>query len=169
MSYPSGCGIIPICMKNNKLYVFCGIDNKGFVSDLGGRIEEGETIKQCAVREFYEESVGLLMPYHVLMKSHVYKRMRIGQEKYYVSLVIKSRCKNVEKRYKNLLDYVHKHKCQQDDSLDFKKYRIQKLYRDKVYPEGYFEFKELKWIPLDELKSGDYKLRGRFKLLLRKL
>ena len=169
MSYPSGCGIIPICMKNNKLYVFCGIDNNGIVSDLGGRIEQDETVKQCAAREFHEESIGLLMPYNRLMRSRVYKRMRIGQEKYYVSLVIKSRCKNVEKRYKNLLDYVHKHKCKMDKNLDFKTYKIQDLYDKKTYPEGYFEFKELKWMSLNELNGGDYKLRGRFKLLLRKL
>lgn len=169
MSYPAACGILPICKKNNKLYLFCGIDHKGFVSDLGGKIEEGETVKQCAAREFHEESIGLLMPYDILMKSYVYKRLRIGQDKYYVSLVIKTRCKNVENRYKQLLDYVCKHNCKQDDSLDFKTYRIQKLYRDKVYPYGYFEFEQLKWIALKDLKEGDYKLRNRFKLLLRKL
>ena len=45
----TGCGIFPICKKYNKLYALCGID-RNKISDLGGRMEKGETAIQCAAR-----------------------------------------------------------------------------------------------------------------------
>lgn len=169
ISSASGCGMIPICMRQNKLYLLCGIENNGKVSDLGGRINDGEKIKECAAREFYEESVGLLMPYDRLMQCKVYRRVKIGQEKYYISLIIKTNYKNVENKYQELITYVKENNCKIDYNLDFRNYNIQDLYNTKTYPEGFFEFKELKWIPLDELKDGTYILNNRFKILLKKL
>ena len=165
----TGCGMIPICMHQNKLYLLCGVENNDKVSDLGGRIDAGEKIKECAAREFYEESVGLLLPYDRLVQSNVYRRVKIGYDKNYISLIIKTNYKNVEDKYRELITYVKENNCKMDNKLDFKKYKIQDLYDTKTYPEGFFEFKELKWISLDDLKNNKYKLRNRFKLLLNKL
>ena len=169
ISSASGCGMIPICMRQNKLYLLCGIENNGKISDLGGRIDEGETIRECAAREFYEESVGLLLPYDKLIRCKVYKRLKIGYDKYYVSLIIKTRYKNIEDKYRELVSYVKENNCKIDHNLDFKKYKIQDLYSTKTYPEGFFEFKELRWILLDDLKEGKYPLKNRLKVLLKKL
>jgi hypothetical protein len=165
----TGCGMIPICIHQNKLYLLCGIENNDKVSDLGGRIDAGEKIKECAAREFYEESVGLLLPYDRLVQSKVYRRVKIGYDKNYISLIIKTNYKNIEDKYRELITYVKENNCKMNNKLDFKKYKIQDLYDTKTYPEGFFEFKELKWISLDDLKNNKYKLRNRFKLLLNKL
>lgn len=165
----AGCGIMPICMHYHKLYILCGIDRKGKVSDLGGRIELNETYKECGVREFYEESVGLLLSYEELMKCKIYKRLKIGNDKYYISLIIGTNYKDIENRYSELISYVKKNNCQRDKNIDFRTYEINDLYTTQKYPYGFFEFEELKWFSLNDLQLGKYPLTYRLKLLLRQL
>ena len=57
--------ILPVTIYNNELYFLFGKENemedsaKGF-SDFGGRVEEGETIMETALREGAEELCGFL-------------------------------------------------------------------------------------------------------------
>lgn len=164
----SGCGILPICMINNELYLLCGVENNGQVTDLGGRIESNENTKQCAAREFYEESVGLVMPYNELLQCKVYRKIKLGKNKYYMCLIIKIDYINVEHKYNNLLKYIKKNKSKPID-INPINYNIKQLYKENVYPKGFFELEELKWIKFDDLKNNKYPLRGRFRGILNKL
>lgn len=161
----TGCGIIPICMRNNKMYLLCGIEKNGKVSDLGGKINKNETTRECAVREFYEESVGLIMSYNELLNCKIYDKIRIRN---YVSLIIKADYVDVEEKYRELVRYVNDNNCK-DVKMDFRNYDISQLYERQIYPIGYFEFIELKWIEFNELKNGKYKLRKRFECILEKI
>jgi len=53
-------GVIPFSLVNNKLVFLFGIDKKyNEYTDFGGRSEENESKKQCALREFNEETCYL--------------------------------------------------------------------------------------------------------------
>ncbi len=164
----TGCGILPICLRNDKLYVLCGIQ-KNKIWDLGGRIEQGETAKQCAAREFYEESVGLVDSYENLLGSKIYYICKLRfHGKSYISYVIKTEYKDVEDKYKSLLKYIEENDNSKPVKMDFKDYNLDDLYSKNIYPFGYFELKEMKWLPLDELvdlaknknKRISYRLRN---------
>lgn len=161
----TGCGILPLCILNNKIYLLCGIETDGTVSDLGGRINKGETIKECAAREFYEESVGLVMSYQELLRCKVYKKIKIRS---YVSLIIKIKYKDVENDYDKLLNHIMINKCK-EVKMNPIKYNMNHLYTKCIYPIGYFELDKIKWISLDDLLNGKYLLKSRLKCLLEKL
>ncbi len=149
----TGCGILPVSLKDNQLYILCGIENNDKISDLGGRIEEGESPIQCAAREFYEESVGLVANYDILLRHKIYHKVSLRfHNKCYISYVIKMDYIDVEDDYKKLYQYVKTHKSQ-GIKIDFKTYTFDKLYKDNIYPNGYFEFKNIKWILLDDLEE----------------
>jgi len=146
----TGCGILPICLRNNKLHALCGIQ-KNKIWDLGGRIEQGETAKQCAAREFYEESVSLVDSYENLLHSKIYYVCKLRfHGKSYISYVIKTQFIDVEEKYKSLIDYIREHDSK-PVKMNFSEYNLDKLYSDNIYPLGYFELEEMKWIPLDDL------------------
>ena len=59
-------GILPLAYHNDKMYFLLGretvdVDHraKGQWSDFGGSIEKGETLKETAIREGFEETGGL--------------------------------------------------------------------------------------------------------------
>ena len=59
-----GAGVLPISIKNNKIYFLFGKENKyndtpGW-ADFGGGTEPNENIFNGAVREAWEESTGFL-------------------------------------------------------------------------------------------------------------
>ena len=169
----TGCGMLPISMKDNQLYILCGIENNGRISDLGGRIEKDEDPLQCAVREFYEESVGLIASYKELINHKIYYTVKLRfRNKCYISYVIKTEYKDVEEEYKKLYKYVRQHRSQRKD-IDFREYKWDMLYRKNVYPNGYFEFKDLKWILLEELEeianTKDRKMSYRLRNIIRQI
>jgi len=60
-------GILPVAIKNNKVYFLFGresMDTKykdsGKWSDFGGTMEKGETLEDTAIREGYEETSDIL-------------------------------------------------------------------------------------------------------------
>lgn len=66
MSY-SGAGIVPLIIKNNKLYMVTFIDRNNMASDAGGKVESfkieldmEKVVEKTALRELYEESSGLI-------------------------------------------------------------------------------------------------------------
>lgn len=61
----SGSGIVPIFIKQNKIYIITFIDRNNMASDAGGKIEENDksnlnNVKKTAIRELFEESSGLI-------------------------------------------------------------------------------------------------------------
>jgi hypothetical protein len=63
----SGAGVVPIIIKNNKIYIITFIDRYGLASDAGGKVDnEGEykcdskIVEKTALRELFEESSGLI-------------------------------------------------------------------------------------------------------------
>ena len=61
----SGAGIVPIFIKNNKIYIVTFIDRQNMASDAGGKVDGNYTcddkiIKKTALRELFEESSGLI-------------------------------------------------------------------------------------------------------------
>jgi hypothetical protein len=61
----SGAGVIPIFIKENKVYIVTFIDNHNMASDAGGKVDGNYTsdekiIKKTALRELFEESSGLI-------------------------------------------------------------------------------------------------------------
>ena len=67
MGKKNGAGILPIAFHNNKIYILCareqkvdGWDGSRLYSDFGGGIEKDEGFIDCAVREGYEESMGII-------------------------------------------------------------------------------------------------------------
>lgn len=61
----SGAGVVPIFIKQNKIYIVTFIDHLNMASDAGGKIDGDHTcddkiIKKTALRELFEESSGLI-------------------------------------------------------------------------------------------------------------
>ncbi len=61
----SGSGIVPIFIKNEKIYIVTFLDRNNMASDAGGKVDGNHTcddiiIKNTAMRELFEESSGLI-------------------------------------------------------------------------------------------------------------
>jgi hypothetical protein len=54
----SGAFIIPVAYYKGEKYFYFGVEKNGEVSAFGGKRDK-ETIQECAVREFKEESLGV--------------------------------------------------------------------------------------------------------------
>ncbi len=162
--------MLPISIKNNQLYVLCGIEKNGRISDLGGRIENGEHVLDCAVREFYEESVGLIADHKDLLDHKIYHIVKLKfRDKCYISYIIKMEYKDVEEEYKKLYQYIKQHRSQPNSKLNYKSYMWSKLYKNNIYPNGYFEFKELRWFLLEDLEEMAYKKDRKMSYRLRNI
>jgi ADP-ribose pyrophosphatase YjhB (NUDIX family) len=172
-----GCGILPICKKNNNIYILCGINNDGKISDLGGKIEDNENDEECAVREFYEETSGLFMNYNsllsILKKNKKVIRI-ISSGNLYKSYIIYTSCIDIEDNYKKILNYVRKNNMQ-PKKINTKNYNINKILNsnNNYYPYGFFEMQEIKWMPIDEIvtmaKEKNKKLLFRLRSIIYKL
>ena len=69
-----GSGILPISIKNDKIYFLFGLERDGYIPsvkgycDFGGKSDQDENIKDTACREAYEESNGFLGSTNTLKK-----------------------------------------------------------------------------------------------------
>ena len=158
----SGAGILPIAKYNGKYYMLCGINGKGELTDLGGKISyKGELSFVCATREFYEETAGSYMEYNKL-----YTDLRLIRKVYigfgYVSYIVLSHYDpKVEMRYADMLQHVMENNIRSKD-VDTTKYKFTKY--KTYYPKGFFEMRALKWIPINELINN--KIGNRLKRIL---
>jgi hypothetical protein len=60
IAHPYRAGTIIYTNVGDKLYFLMGIDKRsGEYCDFGGGVKSGETMIECAYREFYEESCGM--------------------------------------------------------------------------------------------------------------
>ena len=94
MAYSAGC--LPFNVINGKLYFLLGKDRSdGTWSDFGGRAEDfDEDVKATAAREFYEESMGVVMEYDSIVKRlrdpdchKLLESRTMGGAKYYMYLI----------------------------------------------------------------------------------
>jgi hypothetical protein len=159
-----GAGILPICKKKDKIFVLCGIGYDKKIYDFGGKIEKNESIINCAIREFYEESVGLLDTYDKILNYKIYDETycQYDHNKYYKCYITIIEYIDIEKKYDKLLKYIIKNKSLAKD-MKIYNYTYDKLYIENVYPKGFFEFYTIKWISLNKLiknKNLSHRLKG---------
>lgn len=141
-------GILIYTVIDNKYLFLLGKESTGrdtgLWSDFGGKIEPGETVKQAAVRECYEETMGLLgtrenldsyiadqQPYHTFTGGHWF----------FLSL-----------------DYT----WVENKSLIELFSRFYNYGYSLTQKEGYFEKSAISWFTLDEIANSD-KMRHHFK------
>ena len=164
----SGCGILPYYINDDGETFFLLGRYKEKLEDLGGRIEKDESSIECAVREFYEESGGMLWSIKDLTKMVRRNGRALILNTSYID---KDTHKKITKSYISYalpIDYT--------DELESKinKYNIAKKFlmahgrplkvKDKDwrggpfnintvlnrrtcnYPEGFFEMDSLEWV-----------------------
>jgi 8-oxo-dGTP pyrophosphatase MutT (NUDIX family) len=158
-----GAGILPVTVYKDKIYFLYGRESveasskydKGKWSDFGGGREKGESAKQTAIREGFEETSGILgseqdiadMIHKNLLKKLVYND---GKGTYTVFLVLmpydKTLPDKLKKIYKNALKKEPK----------------------KVFAHnGLFEKDRAEWIPLHQLNSRMHTFRRWYKPIVR--
>ena len=169
----TGCGMLPMYEKDNEIYLLCGI-YKGKINDLGGRIEANETTRECAAREFYEETVGLVDTYENLLNHKIHSVINLKfHNKLYISYVYETQYVSIEEEYSRLIEYVKNNKCKSSSIISYKNYDNEQLYKDHIYPKGYYEVDEIKWIKLNDLLKmlvdKDRKLHYRLRNILYQL
>ena len=154
-----GAGILPITIRKSEAWVMLGRESKdmsfpdsGKWSDFGGGAEEGETAKKCAVREGFEETMGMFGGPITLMK------------------LIKNKlaCKLKRGNYTSFAIHVKYTKTLPKDFADI--YRCAKEEDPKLINEknGFFEKDRVQWFKLKKLKEHKYDiiLRDHFKAIL---
>jgi len=152
-----GAGILPIADNNGEIYIMLGRERKqtGFRdstkwSDFGGGQMENESVEECAVREGFEETMGMFGSPCMLrrMISECIFRLETGT---YTSYVI---------------EVKYDEKKEQDFNDIFKciKKKHKKLIQEK---NGFFEKDLVKWIKLKNYKK--YKIRPHYKPILETL
>lgn len=139
----TGCGLLPYACYNGKLYILLGREQYPSLkfSDFGGHIEFGEKSIQCAIREGYEETMGILGNQSQL-KEMVDDKKNITVDTYNCYLLKTSYDKNLPNIYRNIYNYFTK--CAQ---TKHGRYVIPSC------PEGWFEKKEIKWYEMNDLKK----------------
>jgi hypothetical protein len=96
-------GILPIVIVDKKIYYLLGKDiNQKKYSDFGGSKENSETCEETAVREFDEESMGVLYDINKLRKI-IHKLPYIINEQYIMYLLLINYDKVVIDTYNKLL------------------------------------------------------------------
>ena len=147
-------GILPYTVHNKKLYFFVGKSRKdGKITDLGGKIEGNETPKETAVREFYEESSGLMGTKRQLfgkLRTKDLKSQYIVCGSYKIYIVKFKYNEGIERKYSELLSKV--------DMANKK--------------DGFFEMDSIFWISSEDLGRRDdlsYRLKSILKTLSKKL
>ena len=105
-------GILPVTFENDKIYFLLSRETKdvkyrgsGKWSDFGGSIEKGETLKQTAIREGYEESSGILgeeKRIKKLVEENLVKKYRVNN---FTTFVVE--IKNMDKEVINIYKYIH--------------------------------------------------------------
>ena len=150
-------GILPIAMHNGKRYYLIGRESKkikfpesGLYSDFGGKKDKGETPIQTAIREGFEETIGILgnkNKIKYLIKNKLHTKIMYKKDILYV----------VKIRYdKNLpIKYEQKYKTLYKFLKESPKH-IQKKF------EPFIEKDKIKWVTREQLISNNKSLRKIF-------
>ena len=137
-------GILPVAYHNNNVYFLLGretvdVDHRamGQWSDFGGSIEKGETLKQTAIREGFEETGGLfgnMKDIEYLIDNSLIKKFRVNK---YTTFVI-------QVPYVKDLPKVHRETYL--DVLKNKKHLV-------TTHNGLYEKDMIKWVKLENLNK----------------
>lgn len=167
MTYFIMAGIIPFSKVfnkkiNNYTYYFLfareSLDNDskhaGLYSDFGGRAESNETKYQAALREFYEESSGLLgSPSLVRSRMSKQKLVKFVNSTNYTSYLYEIRYDIMLPKYmKNHYNFI-------------KKYKIELI---NEY-NGLYEKDDFRWFELSELNDNLNIFRPFYKTIIKKV
>ncbi len=150
-------GIFPLAYHNNNIYFLLGRETvdvehraKGQWSDFGGSIEKGETLKETAIREGFEETGGLfgnMKDIEYLIDHSLIKKFRVN---HYTTFVI-------QVPYTKDLPKVHRETYL--DVLKNKKHLITKH-------NGLYEKDMIKWVKLENLNKVE-NIRPWYKYVLK--
>lgn len=154
-----GGGILPIAIHKNKIYCLFAREyiyakhNAGLWSDFGGSKHKGETGKQTALREGFEESNGLFGTKSDVKKLLDKKLIDIinVRDEYLCCLVLIDYDKELETKFRK-------------DFLKMKKENPKKIDKD-----GLYEKDMVRWIELDKLEDFYKCLKKNFKSVVKKL
>jgi len=150
-------GILPIAYHNDKLYIMLSREtvdiesrDMGKWSDFGGKRDKGECLKETAIREGLEETMGILgsrKDIENLINNSLIKNFRVNN---YTTYVIQIRyVKELPKQFRT-------------DYLDTLKNRLHLV----TEHNGLYEKDMLKWVELKDIKKFIPKLRPWYKPML---
>lgn len=144
-----GGGLLPVAIKNNKLYFLFGLENElddtpGW-ADFGGGKEEGETTFDAAIREGGEEINGMLGYGDKLRKRVKQNKIANVTFKTYTTYVFKMDYdENLPAYYKNNYEFFSKYLPHIKAKLD----------------NGLLEKAKIKWFTVDDLRKEKNTFRG---------
>ena len=149
-----GAGILPIAFHNGKLFFLFGKENKyndtpGW-ADFGGGQDLGETVFECAIREGTEELTGFLgseAELKTMFRKNPKFTLKHGN---YTTFFL-------------LIDY--------NESLPFYYNNNQRFLQKKLSPSliknsKIFEKANIRWVPVNDLKSMRPQFRSYFKNII---
>jgi len=151
-----GGGVLPISVKNNKIYFLFGKENKyndtpGW-ADFGGGTEKQETILDGAVREAWEESTGFLGSKEEIKKKILKCKKTYRYDRYITFLM------PIEYDEKMIYYFNNNHKC------------IEKNLDPKIIKNTYiFEKDELRWFSFDEIEKDINSFRSFYQNMIKVL
>ena len=139
-----GAGILPLASYKGKLYFLFSRETKdidykdsGLWSDFGGGSNKGENFFDTAVREGWEESMGIMgtqKDIKYILNNYTIDTIEINGYKTY--LVMMQYNKDIIKRF--------------DDSYK----KAVKDNRDKIGKDGLYEKDKIKWIGVGDLRKN---------------
>ena len=131
-----GAGILPFQINENNLYFLLGQDKDGSWSDFGGRVDfRDKNIKETAVREFYEETIGVVLDIDTITSM-------LNSNKHYV--LVESKTLNGSPYYMYLVRVPYNHYRN-----EFKKF-YKFLKHINTY-DKYMEKIDIRWYSKDSL------------------
>jgi hypothetical protein len=154
-----GGSILPITVINGKVYLLFGkerdIDENPGWSDFGGGTDKGESYIQTASREGMEEMTGFL-----------------GNEKDVKKMLSKYGTFDVDFKSEGYTTYrAHVFPMEYDPSLPIYYNNNQRFLQKKLDPKiirdtKIFEKTQIKWFPLDSLKSHRHEFRNFYRNII---
>ena len=142
--------ILPVTIHKGKIYFLFGKENemedsaKGF-SDFGGRVENGESIMETALREGAEELCGFLgdpkqLKQKIKKQGGVYKLSHNG---YHIHIFYMEYDENLPKYFTN-----------------HHRFLWNRMNKDLLNNSKFFEKQEIKWFSVNELRTLKYQFRS---------
>tara|TARA_B100000424_G_scaffold268781_1_gene264262 strand:+ start:1038 stop:1520 length:483 start_codon:yes stop_codon:yes gene_type:complete len=154
-----GAGILPLASYKGKLYFLFSRESKnikykdsGLWSDFGGGADKGEGFFETAVREGWEESMGIMGTKENIkniLNNYTVETIEINGYKTYIIMM------EYSKEIVNLFDKQYKKALKAD--------------RDKIGKNGLYEKDKIRWIELNDLTKNIKIFRPFYKKIIYEL
>ena len=154
-----GAGILPLASYKGKLYFLFSRESKnikykdsGLWSDFGGGADKGEGFFETAVREGWEESMGIMGTKEKIkniLNNYTVETIEINGYKTYIIMM------EYNREIVNLFDKQYK-KALKEDS-------------DKIGKNGLYEKDKIRWIELNDLRKNIKIFRPFYKKIIYEL